>query len=314
MHPLAAPRTGVSHLTFSPDGDLLAGVGERSVLCWTRSRGWEPSGLPHRGPVTGVAFHPGGRTLAYAAFGGATRTSAPDRFTGVRFYPLGPAHEFKPEVLSFVPEGAFGLDQWLRGLDFTPDGRSLLSARVQGSGFGTPQAFVQRWDLHTSGPAWQRSTEARASETSAAGGVALLDGPTLALAGPWGVRACPIAGDPAALRVRDVSRARAAAAAPAAELAAAADEREFVVWHLRDATAVRVVTALAVAAVAVAPTGGAVATGQADGTVGLWDPFAAAPRATFDFGIGGVQSLAFAPDGLTLAVGGRRGAVVFDAE
>jgi WD40 repeat protein len=65
---LWSPPRGVSGLTFSPDGDMLAAVASDVVYCWTRGRNWEKSGLKFEpGQITAVAFHPTGRTLAYAA-------------------------------------------------------------------------------------------------------------------------------------------------------------------------------------------------------------------------------------------------------
>ena len=43
MRKLVCPRGGAARLTFSPDGDLLAGLGHARLYCWTRSHDWELS-------------------------------------------------------------------------------------------------------------------------------------------------------------------------------------------------------------------------------------------------------------------------------
>ena len=71
MQKLTCPKGGASHLTFSADGDWLAGLGPADaptgLYCWTRSRDWAVTGLQKVGELTGIAFHPNSRTLAYAA-------------------------------------------------------------------------------------------------------------------------------------------------------------------------------------------------------------------------------------------------------
>src|SRR5688500_7980505 len=155
MQKLVCPKGGASHLTFSPDGDWLAGLGPvgapTKVYCWTRSRDWAITGIPNVGEVTGLAFHPGGRTLAYAAivrswFGqqapvpppppaGApppsmwrrrfAKNAADTRpFTGVHFHALDEIDEFVPNRVG-VPQAENAVvirEEWARGLTFTPDG------------------------------------------------------------------------------------------------------------------------------------------------------------------------------------------------
>jgi WD40 repeat protein len=121
------------------------------------------------------------------------------------------------------------------------------------------------------------------------------------------------------------------AAAPAAAPAAAGWRR----WFGRPAAAVpplrpRLVLSAGaerVDAVAFTPDGRRLLTGTAAGTVREWDvpDFSAAapdagqgppkPRAAYDWGVGPVTTLAFAPDGLTAAAGGETGrVVVWDVE
>ncbi|HJZ55755.1 MAG TPA: hypothetical protein VKE74_12375 [Gemmataceae bacterium] len=53
--------------------------------------------------------------------------------------------------------------------------------------------------------------------------------------------------------------------------------------------------------------------GRRAGTVEVYDPATRAKKTTYDFGIGGIHALAFAPDGLMFAVAGDKGLVVCDS-
>lgn len=69
----------------------------------------------------------------------------------------------------------------------------------------------------------------------------------------------------------------------------------------------------AVVALAVSPNGRVLlAGGRMPGAVEVYDVATRALRKSFDFGIGGVHALAFAPDGLTFAAAGDEGLVICD--
>ncbi len=70
----------------------------------------------------------------------------------------------------------------------------------------------------------------------------------------------------------------------------------------------------AVEAVAAHPAESVVASAGRDGVVMLWEPATGAVRARYDWHLGPVHALAFAPDGLTLAVAGDDGLVCVDLE
>ena len=49
-------------------------------------------------------------------------------------------------------------------------------------------------------------------------------------------------------------------------------------------------------------------------SVAVWDAASGRERRSYDWQIGGVRSVAFAPDGLLAAAGGKAGIVVWDVE
>lgn len=344
MQKLTCPHGGVTHLTFSPDGDLLAGLVPATltrnprVQCWTRSRDWDATGIEHRGPLTGLAFHPSGRTLAYAGISSSfwnpqpqppaprpvtgpptewrrrLAKEAPRPFTGVHFHPLGEIDEFVPNR-AYVPweaESGPRPDTWARGLHFTPDGRFMLAAHVQPSGGADAPVGVFHWHFTESEGVWML-TETTATRGDTAGGAALVGG-WLALAGAWGVTACPLEST-VGLFVPDVASAKAVAASRD-ERIATSDGLETRIWSLRQAEPIAVVKSAggAVNALAFSPDGRTLAIGHTSGTVVFADAPTGGAQAERDFGVGWVTALAYAPDGLTLAVAGGKGAVVVDTE
>ena len=351
MQKLSCPRGGVSYVTFSPDGDILAGFAQNSnaLYCWFRSRSWEKTGLEHSGPITGVAFHPTGRTLAYAGIArggffqprpaivssGAPASAAADApapsvwrrrfaheahrpFTGVLFYPLAEADEFVPNRVS-VPQTEGAILQphtWARGLAFTPDGRVLLAGQVELHGLLRARANLYHWHFTETGGIWRAADPVGGCGATEHGGA--LVGGYLGLTGAWGVAACPV--EPATgLYVPDVRAANAVAVAPARELIATCAQGPVSVWHLRAGPPVATITTNSgwTNALAFAPDGGTLAVGHggtAGGSVSFWEPLTGTAGPERDFGVGPVTALAYAPDGLTLAVAGRGGLVVVDTD
>jgi WD40 repeat protein len=62
------------------------------------------------------------------------------------------------------------------------------------------------------------------------------------------------------------------------------------------------------------PDGKLLVAGARDGRVRVWDVASGREKANFDWQIGKVNSLAFAPDGATVAAGGSKGIVVWDVD
>jgi WD40 repeat protein len=338
---LWSPRGGAYGLTFSPDGDMLAAVAGDTLYCWTRSRKWEKSGLKwDAGEITAVAFHPNGRTLAYAALN--TRATArsqeasvrpapgahlparaapwraragaiPADASGVRLHPLGPTRELLPEVLPLPPENLPLASEWIRGLAFAPDGRTLLAPVVSASFLRPTRVALHHWAFAFEHGYWCAPFEPGAT-VSEQGGARVGDA-LLALGGPWGVAVCAV--EPGApLFVPDVRTAHAVALnARRAQVAVADEHRQLSVHALLEPKRLAL-PAREVTAVAFAPDGESLATGHSgdDRAVRFWNAASGELEREYDFGVGSVHDLAYAPDGFTLAVAGRKGLVVVDTD
>jgi WD40 repeat protein len=92
--------------------------------------------------------------------------------------------------------------------------------------------------------------------------------------------------------------------------------REVYLWVLteRDGPVILKGHERAVRSVAFSPAADLLASGGLDGKVLLWDVAQGSTRACFDWEVGPVYAVAFAPDGMTLAVAGEEGIVVVDAD
>jgi WD40 repeat protein len=310
--PLGAPLSGrkgpVFSVAFSPDGKTLAsGSYDKTVILWdvaARKPLGEPLG--HKGPLSGVssvAFSPGGKTLASGNADGsiilwdvATRKPLGEPLAG---------HKGRVSSVAFSPDGktlASGswddtvilwdvatrkpLGEPLAGstVAFSPDGKILASGRG---------STVILWDVATGKP---------------------LGSPLAGHKGPWGLGVSSVAFSP-----------------DGKTLASGGWDKAVILWDvaarkpLGDPLAVHKGP---VWSVAFSPGGKTLASGSLDKTVILWDVAARKPlgaplaghkgscNRSYDLGlpvchvVGGVSSVAFSPDGKTLASGSRDNTVI----
>ena len=313
----------VRAVAFAPDGQsLVSGANDGRVVVWDRhaaaARHTLPAGVP---AVRALACHPDGE-----------RFCAPWRYTSlgaraghrdhVRFWELESgkvAHDGEPGEARYWHRVA-GVDaqeipvedaEAVAGLAFSPGGDRLF--------------FLDLW--REPGLCW-----------------ALLvgcDPPRERLDGGWvgrrrAVRALCVSGDGlhAAVATTDWVRAgpldatkvppgyptKGAVAALAltpdgARLVGGRGER-VTVWDAAGAGTVREFAGhtAPVEALAAHPTESLLASVGRDGAVILWEPDSGSVRGRYDFGLGAAHALAFAPDGLTLAVAGDGGLVCFDLD
>ena len=201
-------------------------------------------------------------------------------------------------------------DNWVTALQFSPDGRLLMSADVKG---------VTLWDVAARAPADYRFDEARRPAALSPNGELLSAGLGDQGMGIWKV------GRPAVLvRVPTTRRPAELAFSPDGTLLATAHSGDSGRWvRLWDARLGRPTQAMYVTSdrepiitrlcwgLAFTPDGRVLATGDAGGRVKLWDVATGQRLAQIDGHKGAVTCAAFSPDGTALLTGGNDGTLRF---
>jgi WD40 repeat protein len=281
--------------------------------------------------VYGVAYSPDGRFLAAALF---QRTF--NAGTGsVRLWDLAARGE---------PATLLSRSTWIRAVDFTPDGRTLVA--------GLSDKTVRLFDLGTR--EWHATLKGHSrpivSLAMAADGRTMVTGAvdrtraatggeaivwdlalqqaraTLPLAdGVWSVayardgKIIAVGGRDKFIHLWDADTGierealkqnnvvRALAFSPDGQTLAAASGWTVKLWDLatRKERATLTGHKQPVDALAFTRDGRTLASGAAPGTVRFWDAATGRERAAFDWQLGTVQCLAFSPDGMTAAAGGK---------
>jgi WD40 repeat protein len=311
---LQGVKEAVQCVVFSPDGKTLASTGSDRYIRIREQGTGKPLALwkAEDYAILALAFAPDGKTLAAGCFN-----------RSIRIWDIATQKEV---------EGLVAGQPTISALAFSPDGKTLAGSfgdRLKSDAGGG----VALWDTTTwkmkdalrcpqgkqtpsllsSGEWVEKGVKASTAKFGCVQDVRWSrDGKSLLLAtGMGGVVLWDIAGKkPRA--VFEQANARSADLAPNGSFIAAADstrinlfdtgtgeKRELPKSHRK-----------MVWSVAVSPDSKWVLSGAKDGIVCLWEASSGRLLASYDWGIGTVHHVCFAPDGMTAAVGGHEGTVV----
>jgi WD40 repeat protein len=316
---LTGHKKDVRAVAYAPDGRLVSGGGDRTVRVWDPVTGACLTTIKAVGPVYAVAAAPDGGTFAYAG-----RPPARVEFNTVTVCDFAGQVAARYEVRTeeqFLeqPPGrrqfitvvrSVGRSVW--SLAFSADGR-YLAAACRKLGGGNRLDGAERWvfDRQDSRTLFvTHGATAYALAFAPAGGrLGVTERNQVAFLTSPGAKAgvqYPLPGEWAA----------AVAFVPGADLAVVGSNSFlFFVNPVRQEKPQKVKTGVRiVSALAVSPGGGTLLAGGRPGAVEVYDVASRTRVRVYDFPIGGVHAVAFAPDGQTFAVAGDDGLVVADVE
>lgn len=315
----------VMALAFAPDGSRLVSAGWDGTI-----RVWDPrTGRTERTMRTAneralaVAYSPDGKYLA-AGFRHNNAPGAYNRGYGtVAWFPAAPRLGEDPDTIS-AGDTWFADEQGVRGVVFSPDGRTLGTLGTLGSG-SFAGANVILWDVEKRKERVKIATGSRLTQAIAY----RPDGAALAAVSPemgeglfvWRLsldRHGPYSyhRKPRLLRYPD-DRGWALAYSRDGHTLAAAFDSGRVAWWQPGSGAPAVVREAhrgAAAAVCFSPDNRFLLSAGNDGLIHLWDNASYNRVCTYDWQLGDIGCLAFAPDGLTAVAGGNGPILLWDIE
>jgi WD40 repeat protein len=317
MRALQGHRRDVRAVAYTPDGRLVSGGGaDQTLRLWDVSTGECVEKLRMPGPVYAVAASPDGKTIAYA---GRAPSGADTNYVYLCGYDFrqierrdlrveGVVYDQLPGGLYRQARRVVARTVW--SLGYSADGNYLAAVcRAQGGGNIPDGGGGRFWRLGET--TWENSLDPRAYAVAFA--------PTDSRTAVTRENAVDFLAEPGGQLASSypitASWSPSVAFVPGADLAVVASNA-FVYFAnpVKFAKAERLKTGIrTVVAIAASPDGKTVLVGGRPGTIEVYDATTRAKTTTYDFDIGGVHSLAYAPDGLTFAAAGDRGLVVCDA-
>ncbi|MEU0812415.1 serine/threonine-protein kinase [Streptomyces sp. NPDC005970] len=274
----------VNSVAFSPDGQTLASAGEGGVRLWNAHTGEQLRRLIAHRDLDRLVFSPGGGTVA--TIGGGKVVTLWDAHTGEQRDQLAHA-------------------RWLTGLAFSPDGQTLASSGTDGIHLWNIRTGEQRRELVESKMVWSLAFSP--------------DGQTLVSAEGGNVR---LRGAYTGEHRSELAGHRrwvcSVAFSPDGQILAGGSGNWVYLWDVRTSALRRQLTGhrgrmQTEHALAFSPDARMLASGGADHRVHLWDTHTDDKLATLTDHRAPIRSVAFSPDGSTLAGAGGNEVVLWTA-